>query len=158
VEIHEMKNEFKTTEDLNLLLKNEGLNSMLEVIDVKDGEIVLVQENEIFKEVLNVGQYAFWKGILNREFQKIDLTKVEIPQEISKTVLENIKLKSLVRKFVVPSHYKGLLLIDGKLSKVLESGIYSFWNNESSIEVKIVDPNYEIKSQFGSHENANVLI
>ncbi|MCI3939026.1 slipin family protein [Chryseobacterium aahli] len=158
VEVHEMKNQFTTTEDLNLLLKNEGLNSMLEVVDVKDGEIVLVQENGIFKEVLNVGQYAFWKGILNREFQKIDLTKVEIPQEISKTVLENIKLKSLVRKFVVPSHYKGLLLIDGKLSQVLESGIYSFWNNESSIEVKIVDPNYEIKSQFGSHENANVLI
>ncbi|MFC3160849.1 slipin family protein [Chryseobacterium arachidis] len=158
VEIYDMKSLFKSDTDLNLLLKNESLKSLLEIVEVKDGEIVLVYENGIFKEVLSVGQYAFWKGILNREFQKIDLTKVEIPQEISKTVLENMKVKSLVRKFVVPSHYKGLLLIDGKLSQVLESGIYSFWNNESSIEIKIVDPNYEIKSQFGSHENATVLI
>ena len=30
-------------------------------------------ENGIFKDVLGVGQYAFWKGIINREFQKIDL-------------------------------------------------------------------------------------
>lgn len=65
-----MKSQFKTNEDLNLLLKNEGLNSMLEVIEVKDGEIVLVHENGIFKEVLNVGQYAFWKDIVKREFQK----------------------------------------------------------------------------------------
>lgn len=158
VEIYDMKSLFKSDTDLHLLLKNENLRSLLEVIEVKDGEIVLMYENGIFKDVLNVGQYAFWKGILDREFQKIDLTKVEIPQEISKTVLENVKLKSLIRKFVVPSHYKGLLLIDGKLSQVLESGLYSFWNNDSSVEVKIVDPNYEIKSQFGSHENSNVLI
>lgn len=138
-EIHEMKNPFKTTEDLNLLLKNEGLNSMMEVIDVKDGEIVLVQENGIFKEVLNVGQYAFWKGILNREFQKVDLTKVEITEKISKTILENMKLKNFTRKFVVTNQHKGLLLIDGKLTKVLEAGTYYFWNNEISVEVKAID-------------------
>lgn len=139
VEVHEMKNRFTTTEDLNLLLKNEDLNSMLEVVDVKDGEIVLVQENGIFKEVLNVGQYAFWKGILNREFQKVDLTKVEITEKISKTILENIKLKNFTRKFVVTNQYKGLLLIDGKLTKVLEAGTYYFWNNEISVEVKAID-------------------
>jgi len=139
VEVHEMKNQFTTTEDLNFLLKNEGLNSMLEVIDVKDGEIVLVHENGIFKEVLNVGQYAFWKGVLNREFQKVDLTKVEITEKISKTILENMKLKNFTRKFVVTNQYKGLLLIDGKLTKVLEAGTYYFWNNEISVEVKAID-------------------
>lgn len=139
VEVFETKAQFKTGEDLNLLLKNESLASMLEVVEVKDGEMVLVYENGIFKEVLNVDQYAFWKGILNREFQKIDLTKVEITEKISKTILENLKLKNFVRKFVVTNQYKGLLLIDGKLSKVLEAGTYYFWNNEISIEVKAVD-------------------
>ena len=139
VEIHEMKNQFRTTEDLNLLLKNESLNSMLEVVEVKDGEIVLVQENGIFKEVLNVGQYAFWKDVLNREFQEVDLTKVEITEKISKTILENMKLKNFTRKFVVTNQYKGLLLIDGKLAKVLEAGTYYFWNNEISVEVKAID-------------------
>jgi regulator of protease activity HflC (stomatin/prohibitin superfamily) len=139
IEIHEMKDQFKTTEDLNLLLKNQDLKSMLEVIEVKDGEIVLMYENGVFKEVLNVGQYAFWKGILNREFQKADLTKVEITEKISKTVLENMKLKNCIRKFVVTNQYKGLLLIDGKLTKVLEAGTYYFWNNEISVEIKSAD-------------------
>lgn len=158
VEVYDMKSLFKSNTDLNLLLKNENLKSLLEIVEVKDGEIVLMYENGIFKEVLNVGQYAFWKGILNREFQRIDLMKIEIPEEISKTILENIKIKSLVRRFAVPHHHKGLLLIDGKLSQVLESGIYSFWNNDISVDIKIINPNYEIKSQFGSHENGAVLL
>lgn len=139
VEIYDMKVLFTSNTDLSLLLKNDGLKSMLEVLEVKDGEIVLVYENGIFKEVLNVGQYAFWKGIFNREFQKVDLTKVEITENISKTILENVKLKTFVRKFVITNQYKGLLIIDGKLSKVLEAGTYYFWNNEISIEVKAVD-------------------
>ncbi|MCE3075541.1 slipin family protein [Chryseobacterium gwangjuense] len=139
VEVYDMKVLFKTNTDLNLLLKNESLKSLLEVVEVKDGEIVLMYENGIFKEVLNVGQYAFWKGILNREFQKIDLTKVEITEKISKTILENMKLKNFVRKFVITNQYKGLLLIDGKLTKILEAGTYYFWNNEISIDVKAVD-------------------
>ncbi|WP_029298552.1 slipin family protein [Chryseobacterium hispalense] len=139
VEIYDMKTLFKTNVDLNLLLKNEGLKGMLEVVEVKDGEIVLVYENGIFKEVLNVGQYAFWKGVFNREFQKIDLTKVEITENISKTILENTKLKGFARKLVVTNQYKGLLLIDGKLNRVLEAGTYYFWNNEISIDVKAID-------------------
>ncbi|MDR6160164.1 regulator of protease activity HflC (stomatin/prohibitin superfamily) [Chryseobacterium sp. SLBN-27] len=99
----------------------------------------LLYENGIFKEVLNVGQYAFWKGVFNREFQKIDLTKVEITENISKTILENTKLKGFVRKLVVTNQYKGLLLIDGKLNRILEAGTYYFWNNEISIDVKAID-------------------
>lgn len=140
VEVYDMKSLFKAnSDDLTLLLKNENLKSMLEVVEVKDGEIVLVFENGISKEVLNVGQYAFWKGILNRDFQKMDLTKVEITEKISKTILENMKLKNFTRKFVVTNQYKGLLLIDGKLTKVLEAGTYYFWNNEISVEVKAID-------------------
>lgn len=139
VEIYDMKSLFKSDTDLNLLLKNESLKSLLEIVEVKDGEIVLMYENGIFKEVLSVGQYAFWKGILDREFQKIDLTKVEITEKISKTILENIKLKNFVRKFVITNQYKGLLLIDGKLNKILEAGTYYFWNSEISIDVKSVD-------------------
>ncbi len=139
VEVYDMKALFKTNNDLNLLLRNESLKSMLEVVEVKDGEIVLMYESGIFKEVLNVGQYAFWKGIVNRDFQKIDLMKVEITEKISKTILENMKLKNFVRKFVITNQYKGLLLIDGKLARILEAGTYYFWNNEISIEVKSID-------------------
>lgn len=139
VEVYDMKTLLKTNDDFNLLLKNENLKAMLEIVEVKDGEMVFYYENEIFKDVLTVGQYAYWKGILNRNFQKIDLTKVDITENVSKTILENLKLKNFVRKFVVSNQNKALLLIDGKLEKVLESGTYYFWNNEISIEVKSAD-------------------
>ncbi|RMZ59074.1 slipin family protein [Chryseobacterium nematophagum] len=139
VEVYDMKDQFKEGENLTLLLKNEQLNTLLEVVDVKDGEMVLVFENEIFKEVLNVGQYAFWKGMVDRKYQKIDLMKTEFTSEVSRTVLENIKLKNFIRKFVVTNEYNGLLLMDGELVKILKAGTYYFWNNEVSMEVKYVD-------------------
>ena len=139
VEIYEMKNQFLAKEDLNILLKNEELASMLELVEVKDGELILMYENGIFKEVLGVGQYAFWKNIINREFQKIDLKKVEITENISTNILENVKLKNYIRKFNVVNQYKALLFINGKFIKVLEAGTYYFWNNEISVEMKAID-------------------
>ena len=139
IEIYEMKNQFLAKEDLNILLKNEELASMLELVEVKDGELFLMYENGIFKDVLGVGQYAFWKGIINREFQKIDLKKVEITEKISTNILENVKLKNYIRKFNVVNQYKALLFINGKFIKVLEAGTYYFWNNEISVEMKAID-------------------
>lgn len=40
---------------------------------------------------------------------------------------------------MVTNQYKGILLIDGKLTKVLDAGTYYFWNNEISIEIKSAD-------------------
>lgn len=54
-----MKSLFNSDTDLHLLLKNENLKSLLEIVEVKEGEIVLMYENGIFKDVLNIGQYAF---------------------------------------------------------------------------------------------------
>jgi len=69
----------------------------------------------------------------------VNLMKVEITEDISKTILENVRMRNYVRKFIVSNHHKGLLLIDGKLTKVLEAGTYYFWNSETSIEVKSAD-------------------
>ncbi|WP_343663069.1 hypothetical protein [Chryseobacterium mucoviscidosis] len=59
VKIYDMKSLFNSDTDLHLLLKNENLKSLLEIVEVKEGEIVLMYENGIFKDVLNIGQYAF---------------------------------------------------------------------------------------------------
>ncbi|KPH13967.1 peptidase [Chryseobacterium sp. ERMR1:04] len=136
---YEIKSQFATHENVAVLLKNETLKSLLEIVEVKDGEIILVYENGTLKDVLNVGQYAFWLGITDKEFQKEDLTKVEITEGISNTILENARLRNYVRKFIVSNQHTGLLLIDGKLTKILEAGTYYFWNNEISVEVKAID-------------------
>lgn len=139
VEIQELKNAFKSTMDLQLLLKNKELSALLDVVEVADGDIVLVYENGLFTNVLTAGQYAYWKNFGNRRFERIDLTKVDITENVNKTILENVLLKNYVRKCVVANQQKALLFIDGKFTKVLESGTYYFWNNETTIDVKSVE-------------------
>ena len=43
---------------------------MLEIVDVKDNELVLVYENNNFKNVLQAGRYFYWKGFIDRVFSK----------------------------------------------------------------------------------------
>ena len=139
VEIHDMTTLFFTTREFNILLKNAELASMLEVIEVKDGEVVFVYVNGNFKEVLTAGRYAFWKGIMQYKFIAADTSKIEISDDIPKSLLELPKVKILVRKFTVLPNEKAVLFVDGKFLKELVSGSYYFWNNNISVEIKSAD-------------------
>ncbi|NMH29285.1 slipin family protein [Flavobacterium silvaticum] len=139
IEIHDMTQPFYASADLNIMLRNQDLAAMLEVIEVKDGEIVLQFANGIFKEVLTAGRYAFWKGILDYTFTKADISTVFIDQQIPKYVLETVKVRAFIRKFVVASTDAGILFIDGKFEKQVVSGTYAFWANSTSVEIKTVD-------------------
>ncbi|MFC7772697.1 slipin family protein [Flavobacterium sp. GCM10027622] len=139
VEYFEMNQAFIPSTDLNLLLQNETLRSMLDVVEVADGQIALQFVNGNFKSILNVGTHAFWKGVNGNTFTVIDLTKVYITEAISNYLLESSQLRSFTRQFKVQDFEKGVLFVDGKFEKEIASGTYYFWNNMTSIEVKTVD-------------------
>jgi hypothetical protein len=137
--VYEMKQSFVSPVELNILLQNEVLASMLEIVEVADSEVVLYFVNGIFKEVLTTGRYAFWKGYVDNKFVKADLSKVHITEQIAMTLLENAKVKSFTRKFQVLSNEKALLFVNGGFVKELTSGTYYFWNNAIPVEVKTID-------------------
>ncbi|MEC4003666.1 slipin family protein [Flavobacterium sp. SUN052] len=137
--IYEMNQSFVAPIELNILLQNEQLASMLEVVEVADNEIVLFTSNGIFKEILSTGRFAFWKNYNKNEFVKVDLSKVNITEQIPVTLLENMKLRTFVRKFQVANFEKGLLFVNGVFVKELIAGTYYFWNNAILVEVKNVD-------------------
>ncbi|HRG17977.1 MAG TPA: slipin family protein [Flavobacterium lutivivi] len=139
IQICEMKQSFVAPVELSILLQNEKLASMLEVIEIADNEIALYHVNGIFKEVLTTGRYAFWKGYLNNTFTKVDLSKVEITEDIPVVLLENIKVSQYIRKHQVLNFEKGLLFVNGTFVKELAAGNYYFWKNAISVEVKNVD-------------------
>lgn len=139
VKIFDKKSSFVAPIELNILLQNNTLSEMLEVIEVKEHEIALYFYNGLFKEVLTTGRYAFWKDYVSHTFTKIDMSKVEITEEVPLALLENIKLRLYTRKHQVFNHEKALLFINGKLEKELNAGVYYFWNNAIPIEVKNLD-------------------
>lgn len=139
VMVFEKKQSFVAPIELNILLENEALASLLEIVEVADNEIALYFVNGIFKEVLTTGRYAFWKGYAKNEFVKADLSKVYITEQIAMALLENAKVRMYIRRFNVSNFDKGLLFVNGAFVKELAAGTYYFWNNAISIEVKTAD-------------------
>jgi len=137
--IYDMNVAFQAPFELNILLQNQDLASMLEVVEVADNEIVLQFVNGNFKEILIPGRYAFWKGIVKNEFTRADLSKIEITENIKVNLLEHAKMRYFTRKFIVASNDKALLFVNGTFVKELKSGTHYFWNNAITIEVKTVD-------------------
>jgi hypothetical protein len=139
VMVYEMRQLFVAPIELTILLQNEVLASMLEVVEVTDSEIALYFVSGIFKEVLTKGRHAFWKGYHENEFIKADFSTVNITSPIAMVLLEDVKLKTYVRRFNVMSFEKGLLFVNGVFVKELTAGTYYFWNNTITVEVKNVD-------------------
>lgn len=139
VMIYNMNAIFQAPFELNILLQNEKLASMLEIVAVADNEIVLQFVNGNFKGVLSAGRYAFWKGIAQNEFTKVDVSKIEITENVAVNLLENAQLRLFTRKYIVASNDKALLFVNGTFVKELKAGTHYFWNNAITIEVKTVD-------------------
>jgi regulator of protease activity HflC (stomatin/prohibitin superfamily) len=139
VYVYDLTRPFVAPIELNILLQDPAFAEMLYVVNVKDGEIVLQYENGLLKQVLTAGRYTFWKSAVYYEFIPADISKIEIPQGISRDVLQSRLVQPFVRSNEVQSFEKALLFVDGKFVKVLEPGMHYWWKNSISINVAKVD-------------------
>jgi hypothetical protein len=125
--------------ELNILLQDAILADALHIVEVKDHEIVLQYENGLLTRVLTAGRYAFWKSVIQYEFVRADISKVEITEPIDRNTLQNKLVTSYVRSFTVENYEQGVLFIDGKFVSTLSSGVYNFWKNSIPVQVSKVD-------------------
>lgn len=130
---------FVAPAEMNTLLHNDKLAALLQVVEVADNEIVLQFTNGNFTTVLTPGRYAFWKGVMQYEFTKVDVSITDNVEMVPKALLENQKMKYWLRKFTVANSDKALLYIDGKLQRELTAGTFYFWNNSVPVEIKTAD-------------------
>jgi len=137
--IYDVTKPFIPPIELNILLKDEQLADALHVVEVKDNEIVLQYENGLLKQVLTAGRYTFWKSVINYDFIRADISKIEIEDNIDCAVLQNRLLSAYVRSYSVESYEKALLFVDGKYVQTLQSGVYYWWKNSIVINVGKVD-------------------
>lgn len=137
--IYDMAQPFFAPIELSILLKDENLNQYLTIVEIKDDEKVFQYENGNFKSILSAGRHAFWKGIIEYKFTKVDLSKIEITEDISLSILQRADVLHLIRVFVVESYEKGILFVDGKMQKELETGVYYFWKNPIPVAVSKAD-------------------
>lgn len=139
MEVYDMSKTFIASKELDVLLLNKDFENLVTVVEVKDNEIVLVYQNNNFKQVLTAGKYAFWIGLNKYSFLTADLSKYEITEAIHKNTLEKSQLQPFIKAFKVETYETGLMIVDGKFEKVLEPGNYIYWKNSTIIQVLKTD-------------------
>ena len=139
VMIYDMAQSFEPTIALNLLLRNETLAEMLTIVDVKDNEIAVHFADGIYKDVLEAGKYAFWKGLIDNTFETYNLDGIEIPEGNIRNILSKPEVVQFIKVQVVESYEKGLMFVDGKFVRELPSGVYFFWKGMKAVTVLKTD-------------------
>lgn len=137
--VYDLANSFVAPIALELLLQDKTLEAMLDLVEVKDTELVLVFENKNLKTVLTSGRYVYWKGLIEREFVRADVSKIYITEKIDKALFGKNQLSQYIRTFEVAAYEKAVLLVDDVYTKTLEAGTYRFWRNDTTIKIAKVD-------------------
>ena len=130
---------FHTPIALEILLKDKALANMLTVVEVRDNEIVLVYENNNFKNVLTAGRYAYWNTLIDYKFVTIDLSKIDITENIDKALFGKPELNKYIRVFEVAAYEKGIMIVNDEYAKTLDHGTYHFWRNDKTIKIAKAD-------------------
>lgn len=139
VMVYDITQPFAAPVELNILLQDAALADILNIVEVKEHEIVLQYQNGLLKEVLTAGRYAFWKSIVPYDFVRADISKLDIPEYIDRTVLVTKQVTPFVRSATIESYENAVMFVDGRFSKVLESGVYYWWKNAISVFIARVD-------------------
>jgi len=139
VHVYNITQPFVAPVELNILLQDVALADALQVVEVKDNEIVLQYENGLLKQVLTAGRYTFWKSMIVYDFVRADISKVEITENIDRATLQNKLVAPYVRSFTVESHEQGVLFVDGKFVQTLDAGVYNYWKNGMAVQVSKLD-------------------
>lgn len=139
VNIYDVTRPFLAPVELNILLEDKQLADVLHVVEVGDHELVLHYENGLLKEVLGTGRYTFWKSVVPHNFVRLDTSKVEITEGLSRATLQHKLVMPFVRTYTVEQHEKVALFVDSKFVQLLDTGTHYWYRNNIAIHFGRID-------------------
>jgi len=123
---------------LDTLLRDKKVADSVTVAEVGDEELVLHYVNDKFHSVLSRGKYAFWSVTDRHEFRTVDISDPEVDKSIPEYIFQNIP-QSYYTRIEVAEYRKARLYFNNRLVRILDAGIYYFWNNSTKVNVDFVD-------------------
>lgn len=123
---------------LDNMLSIKSIAQEITPIKVGDDELTLRFVNNQFAEALTSGEYAFWNLPNIASYTTVDISRPDVNDDIPKSVFDKMPSEFFTR-IDVKEHQKALLYYDNKLEKILDSGVYYFWNGRTRIECKYID-------------------
>lgn len=130
-----MNQPFTTQHEIGMLLEDDKLKSELVILEVREGQIALQYDDGVFKGVVKPGKYGYWKGMVDYKFTIADLAKIDITEDIERTVLAKPELAAYVRCFQVEPYEQAMFYVDGVPQGKKGPGVYYFWKNPVVIQL-----------------------
>lgn len=129
---------FSETCTLENLLMIEKIKADTTLIEVQDEQLALHYVNGLFAGCLGPGKHAFWKTLQTHTFTMIDLNDPYVGEALPKYIFSKIPAR-FYQCVEVAEYEKALVYYDNQLTKVLDAGIYFFWNTKIQIKVNHID-------------------
>ncbi len=129
-----------------------------ELMALGEDEAGLRYENDVLVEVLSPGSRRFfWKGLLRHRLVKVDLRQgytlaPELTAHLAQPALRGRAVAGLAGVLLVqvPAFHVGVLKVDGKVERLMPSGVEAFWRFNRDVQVELVDTrlqNMEVSGQ-----------
>jgi regulator of protease activity HflC (stomatin/prohibitin superfamily) len=123
------------------------MDEYFDIVELTESEAGLVYKNGKLTSVLAPGKrQLYWKGPIEVKVEKIDISQggLEVPSHVAKLLARakqplSSQAAEAVSTVEVPDTSVALLIVDGKFTKLLESGLHVFWKFQRTIKIELVD-------------------
>jgi regulator of protease activity HflC (stomatin/prohibitin superfamily) len=137
------QNEHYAGKDVDALIERLGaaLAEHFVVADIGVDEAGLVSRNGKLAYALSPGtRTLYWRGATKIEVERVALgAGLEVPADVARRLRQLDLLARYAVVVAVPEQHVGLLFVDGKLARSLESGSYAFWNFGRNVVAEVTD-------------------
>lgn len=149
VEIHDITNVIFEHKKSKFLMSTyaDKLSDFLDRVELTDTQVGLMYRDGCLVDVLSPGSTCvYWKNIEEVTVDIIDISEVyDVNDKILGLLGHGVnvgKIKEIFRAISyneVSDEYAGLLIVNGKLERILKPGSYGFWKYNRSVVVKLLD-------------------
>ena len=126
-------------ENINILLQDERFAEAVIIAEIADNERGLLYANGLFKQILQAGKFILWKGVINYNVVRINLNDVNLDEQVDKSVMSRPEVAYYLRVYTVEPYEKGVLYINGRFERIIDSGVYYFVKNDIPVMLQKVD-------------------
>jgi regulator of protease activity HflC (stomatin/prohibitin superfamily) len=124
----------------------ELIETTFSMAELGDDEVGLVYvDGKLADVVAPASRLIFWRGVHDVRVEVQDISE-DFAVPASKVSLlghlrnvDRTKLAASIEYAEVPDNTAGLLLVNGRLDRVLDTGAYAFWKYNRTIQVKYMD-------------------
>ena len=123
---------------IEALLMNPDVAAQTTSIRVADQQIALHYLDSRLDSVLQKGRHAFWNADGKHEFKLIDISSPVVSEDVTPYELSKIP-SYYYTKIEVNEFERAKLYFDRKPVRILDAGVYYFWNGATKIHAEIID-------------------